>query len=305
VLRLGTRASALARAQAELVRRALEARHPGVAVELVLIRTSGDRAGRGPLPPAGLKGLFVKEIEEALLGGLIEIAVHSLKDLPAGIPEGLTLAAFPAREDPRDVLVSRGGGGLAVLPRGARVGTSSLRRRVQLLGRRPDLTIEPLRGNVDTRLRKLDSVPLDALVLAAAGLRRLGLDVPGAHYLSPDEMLPAVGQGTLAVEIRVDDAATGRLVAALDHAETRAAAVAERTVLEGLGGSCTTPIAAFARRQDGGLCLSAFVATPDGSRVLRHTETSSRGTPADLGRLVAEQMLAKGAGEIVAAANTV
>jgi hydroxymethylbilane synthase len=242
----------------------------------------------------------VKEIDEALLTRRVEVAVHSLKDVPAGLPAGLVVAAFPAREDPRDVLVSRGGVGLAGLPAGARVGTSSPRRRVQLLARRPDLVVEAIRGNVETRLRKLEEASYDAVILAAAGLSRLGLAPPGAVALGPEEMLPAVGQGVLAVEAREDDAATQRVVAALDHPETRAAAVAERTFLAAIGGSCTTPLAAYARYEGDMLWLSAFVATPDGSRVLRDS-LGSRATPRDLGRAVADLMLAKGAAEILQA----
>jgi hydroxymethylbilane synthase len=304
-VRIGTRGSPLALRQAEIVADLLRQAWPGLAVELVTIRTSGDRLPNAHLAAIGGKGLFVKEIEEALLTGQIEAAVHSLKDLPAGIPDGLTLAAFPERDDPRDVLVSRGGGGLAALPAGARVGTSSLRRQVQLLAVRPNLAVEPLRGNVDTRLRKLAESGLDAVVLAAAGLRRLGLEVPGSHVLSHDEMLPAVGQGTLAVEVRADDAATRSRVASLDDAPTRAAAVAERTLLQALGGSCTTPLAAYARPERDGLRLSAFVATPDGRRALRYSETLRDGTPADLGRRVAGRLLAQGAADIVAAGHAV
>jgi hydroxymethylbilane synthase len=303
-VRIGTRGSPLALRQAELVADGLRRAWPGLAVELVSIRTSGDRLAQAHLAQVGGKGLFVKEIEEALLERRVEAAVHSLKDLPAAVPDGLALAAFPEREDPRDVLVSRSGDGLAGLPAGARLGTSSLRRKLQLLGRRPDLAVEPLRGNVETRLRKLADGWLDAVVLAAAGLRRLGLAPPGATTLGPDEMLPAVGQGTLAIEVRGEDAATGRLVAALDHAETRAATVAERTFLAAMGGTCTTPLAAYARQEAGRLLLSAFVATPDGSRCLRETQTLNRGTPADLGRRVADRMLARGAAEIVAAGHS-
>ncbi|HEV8674976.1 MAG TPA: hydroxymethylbilane synthase [Methylomirabilota bacterium] len=300
-VRIGTRGSPLALRQAALVAEGLRGAWPGLAVELVAIRTSGDKLPQADLAVIGGKGLFVKEIEDALLEGRIELAVHSLKDLPAGVPKGLTLAAFPEREDPRDVLVSRSGAGLAGLPAGARIGTSSLRRKVQLLARRPDVEVEAIRGNVETRLRKLETVPYDGVVLAAAGLRRLGLEPPGAVILSPDEMLPAVGQGTLAVETREDDEATRRLVEALDHAETRAATLAERAFLEAVGGSCTTPLAAYARFEAGRLRLSAFVATPDGTRVLRHEEALDRGTPGDLGELVATRMLAQGAAEIVAA----
>ena len=297
-LRIATRGSPLALRQAELVAAGLRRAWPGLTVELYPIRTSGDRLPQANLAAVGGKGLFVKEIEDALLAGQVEVAVHSLKDLPAGIPAGLELAAYPERDDPRDVLVTRTGEGLPGLPAGARVGTSSLRRKVQLLARRPDLQAEPIRGNVDTRLRKLDEGSYDAVVLAAAGLRRLGLEPPGAVVLAPDEMLPAVGQGVLGVEARADDAGTRRLVAALDHPETRAAATAERTFLAAIGGSCTTPLAAYAWYATHVLWLSAFVATPDGSRALRYAKGAAAG-PEELGREVAEWMLERGADEIV------
>ena len=300
-VRVGTRGSPLALRQAELVAEGLRRAWPGLVVELVPIRTSGDELANASLATVGGKGLFVKEIEEALLERRVDLAVHSLKDLPAGVPEGLVLAAFPEREDPRDVLVSRSAEGLRRLPAGARIGTSSLRRKLQLLAGRPDLVVEPIRGNVATRLRKLREVPYDAVVLAAAGLRRLGLAPSGAVVLALDEMLPAVGQGTLAVEAREEDEATRRLIAALDHGETRTATVAERTFLAAMGGTCTTPLAAYARYEAGRLVLSAFVATPDGSRCLRDAQILNKGTPADLGQIVADRMLAKGAAEIIAA----
>jgi hydroxymethylbilane synthase len=300
-VRIGTRGSPLALRQAEVVAEGLRRAWPGLTVELVAIRTSGDRLPHANLATVGGKGLFVKEIEEALQDGRVEIAVHSLKDVPAVHPRGLVLAAFPEREDPRDVLVSRTGKAFADLPSGARVGTSSLRRRIQLLSARADLVVEALRGNVETRLRKLDEGACDAVVLAAAGLRRLALAPPGASVLEAETMLPAVGQGTLAVETREDDAGTRRRVGALDHPETRRASLAERAFLEAIGGSCTTPLAAYARPLAGQLRLDALLATPDGRRVLRHGETGDAESPAALGRRVADWMLARGAAEIVAA----
>jgi hydroxymethylbilane synthase len=300
-VRIGTRGSPLALCQAELVAAGLRRAWPGLAVELVAIRTSGDRFAQAHLAEVGGKGLFVKEIEEALLAGRVEAAVHSLKDLPSGTPPGLTLAAFPTREEPRDVLVSGRAAAVADLPAAARVGTSSPRRRVQLLARRRDLAVEPIRGNVETRLRKLDEGAYDAIVLAAAGLRRLGIARADAALLDPDEMLPAVGQGTLAVEILEADGETAKLVAALDDAPTRAATEAERAFLAAMGGTCTTPLAAHAWFEGGRLRLSAFVATPDGGRVLQDGSTLDGGTPAHLGQLVAERMLARGAAEIIAA----
>jgi hydroxymethylbilane synthase len=300
-VRIGTRGSPLALRQAELVAAGLRRAWPGLAVELVVIRTSGDRLAQAHLAEIGGKGLFVKEIEEALLAGRVEVAVHSLKDLPSGTPPGLALAVFPPREEPRDLLVTGRAAAVAALPAAARVGTSSPRRRVQLLARRPDLAVEPIRGNVETRLRKLDEGAYDAIVLAAAGLRRLGIERADAALLEPDEMLPAVGQGTLAIQIRQDDAGTARLVAPLDDAPTRAATEAERTFLAAMGGTCTTPLAAHAWSEGGRLRLSAFVATPDGSRALRHGETLGEGTPADLGQRVADRLLAEGAAAIIAA----
>ncbi len=298
-VRIGTRGSPLALRQAELVAEALRRTWPDLAVELVAIRTSGDKLPTAHLAGVGGKGLFVKEIDEALLEGRVELAVHSLKDLPAMLPQGLTLAAFPEREDPRDVLVSHAGGGLTALPSAARVGTSSLRRRVQLTARRPDLTMETIRGNVDTRLRKLQDRLYDAVVLAAAGLRRLGLAPPNAVVLEPQEMLPAVGQGTLVVEIRETDGATRELVRPVDHGATRQAAQAERAFLEAIGGSCTTPLAAYARVEAGALRLDAFVSTPDGLQVLRDGATGTSAAAADLGRGLAERMLAAGAADIL------
>jgi hydroxymethylbilane synthase len=282
---------------------ALRRVHPGLEIELVAIHTSGDRLATAHLATLGGKGLFVREIEEALRDGRLELAVHSLKDLPADLPRGLTLAAFPERDDPRDALVSRHAGALAGVPRGGRVGTSSLRRRVQLLWQRPDLAVEAIRGNVETRLRKLAEVPYDAVVLAAAGLRRLGLDPAGTSLLDPADMLPAVGQGVLAVETRDDDDSTRKLVAPIDHPATRAAAGAERAFLETIGGSCTTPLGAYARPQPDGFRLDAFVASSDGTRLLRGAEIGDPARPADLGRRVAERMLAAGAGDLVRAGH--
>jgi len=303
-VRLGTRGSPLALRQAELVAERLARAWPDLAVQLVPIRTSADKMPHASLAEVGGKGLFVKEIEEALLAGRVELAVHSLKDLPAEVPAGLILAAFPERDDPRDVLVSRVGGGLGALPRGARVGTGSLRRRVQLLAHRPDLVVDPIRGNVGTRLEKLLDGSYDAIVLAAAGLRRLEIEPAGVAVLEPEEMLPAVGQGTLVVETREDDAVTRRLVAAVDREETRTGATAERAFLEAMGGSCTTPLAAYARVASQGFRLDAFVATPDGGRVLRDGEQGDERAPADLGRRVAARMLAAGAVDIIRAGQS-
>ncbi|MEK7701320.1 MAG: hydroxymethylbilane synthase, partial [candidate division NC10 bacterium] len=242
--RLGTRGSPLALAQASAM--AARLRGLGADVEIVPIRTEGDRLLEARLAALGGKGLFVKEIEDALCDGAIDAAVHSLKDLPAEVPAGLALAAFPERGDPRDVLVTRTGARFEDLAPGAVIGTSSPRRRAIVLSLRPDLVVEPMRGNVDTRLRKLEGGAWDGVVLAAAGLQRLGLAPAHARPLDPEVFVPAVGQGILAVEVRAADRATRSLVERLDHPPTRACALAERAYLGRLGASCNTPMAAHA-----------------------------------------------------------
>jgi hydroxymethylbilane synthase len=266
-LRLGTRKSALALAQSGQVARALEARHPGLAVELVPVVTEGD-VTPGDLTAAGGKGLFTEELERRLLDGGLDLAVHSLKDLPVLLPDELDIAAYPERADPRDVLVSEVATELDGLPAGAVVLTGSLRRRAQLLLRRPDLDVRPLRGNVDTRLRKWRESGAAGVVLAAAGLARLGLcDLP-AHPVPPELLLPAPGQGTLALEAREGTAAFA-LCRALDHPATARAAAAERRVVAAFGGDCTLPLGAWARADDGEVRLAALLATPDGTRAAR------------------------------------
>ncbi len=299
-VRIGTRGSALALRQAEGVAEALRRHWPALTVDLVPIKTSGDRFTKESLAGLGGKGLFVKEIEEALLEGRIDLAVHSLKDLPGLLTEGLALGAFPEREDPRDVLVSRQGGQLDDLPPGARVGTGSPRRRVQLLARRPDLKIEPIRGNLDTRLRKLHETPYDAIVVAAAGLARLGIEPPTATVLPFEQMLPAVGQGTLAIEARAGDAASRALLAPLDHPATRTAALAERALLARLGGNCYVALAGLARLEGHQLRLDALLASPDGANILRDSLTGPPDAPEALGRGLAERLLASGGAEILA-----
>jgi hydroxymethylbilane synthase len=269
-IRIGTRASKLARTQSghmqQRIATALGA-GPGDAdavAPLVLITTSGDRIQDRRLLEAGGKGLFVKEIEEALLDGRIDCAVHSMKDLPAELPEGLMIGAIPEREDPRDALISRGGLGFGDLPQGARIGTASLRRQAQALHRRPDLTIQVLRGNVDTRLAKLEAGGFDAILLAAAGLRRLGLEDRITELFDPVQAPPAPGQGALAIEIRATDADADWL-AALRHAPTAVAVAAERGALEALEGSCRTAIGAHARIEQELLVLTVEALTPDGA----------------------------------------
>jgi hydroxymethylbilane synthase len=298
-VRVGTRGSALARAQTELVVAALAARHPGLGVETVVIRTSGDREQRGPLPPSGIKGMFVKEIEEALAAGRIDVGVHSAKDLPAQLAPGLTLAAVPARAPAHDLLIGGAGGGWAGLASGARVGTASVRRRAQLLVRRPDLAIVPLRGNVDTRLQRWRDGDLDAIVLAAAGLARLGIDEPQAHALPIEEFLPAVGQGALGLECRVDDAATCALLAAIDDAPSAIALAAERAFLRGIGGDCNTPLAAHAVVHDGRVALRVLVSDVDGRRVVEDRDVAAVADAPALGSRLAQRLLAAGAGDLL------
>jgi hydroxymethylbilane synthase len=266
-LRLGTRQSPLALAQSGQVARALEARHAGLAVELVPVVTAGD-VTPGDLAAFGGKGLFTQELERGLLAGSLDLAVHSLKDLPVALPAGLAVAAFPERADPRDVLVSEVAADLDGLPAGAVVLTGSLRRRAQILLLRPDLDVRPLRGNVDTRLRKWRESGAAGVVLAAAGLARLGLGRLPAHPIPPAAMLPAPGQGTLALEVREGSDAFA-LCRALDHPATARAAAAERHVVAAFGGDCTLPLGAWAREEDGELRITALLATPEGTRVAR------------------------------------
>ncbi len=276
-LRIGTRGSRLALAQTELVRRALAGTHPELAapdaLEVVTIRTTGDRVTDRPLAELGGKGLFCKEIEAALLARRIDLAVHSTKDLPTWLPDGLIIGAVLEREDPRDVLIARPPATIANLPNAAVVGTSSVRRKAQLLARRPDLRVVDFRGNVDSRLRKLAAGEADATLLALAGLRRLGIEDAGMVVLAPDEMLPAVGQGAIGVECRADDAAGLALLAAIDHPASAACVRAERALLAALDGSCHTPIAGHAEIASGRLHLRALIARSDGSACLRAERT--------------------------------
>jgi len=297
--RVGTRGSKLALTQTEGVLSRLREHFPGVHFEVVIIKTKGDKIQDVPLARIGGKGLFVKEIEEALLRGDIDFAVHSLKDVPSELPEGLYLAAFPAREDPRDALVSRVGGGLADLPQGARVGTSSLRRAAQLRHRRPDLEILPLRGNVDTRLRKLSEGQYEAILLAEAGLRRLGVRVERTP-LPVEEFLPAVGQGILAVEAREGDRETASLLATLHHEETALCARAERAFLRRLEGGCQVPLAAHARLRNGRLEIRGFIADPEGRRFYRAAREGDPRKAEALGVALAEDLLSQGGDQILA-----
>lgn len=289
---IGSRGSALALWQARYVAQQLEML--GVVVSIEIIRTTGDRM-QTDLTAAPAKGLFTKEIEEALLSGAIDVAVHSLKDLPTELPGGLALAAVPEREDARDAMV---GAKLDALAPGARVGTSSDRRAAQLRALRPDLRIEPIRGNVDTRLRKCREGEFDAIVLALAGLRRLALEGEIAEILRPEQMCPAPGQGALGIETRADDEAH-RVCAALNHLHSAAAVACERAVLAGLGGGCQLPIGAYAEIQNQALRVIAVVAARDGSRVIRVQSGGAVSDPVGLGESVASQLRAKGAADLV------
>jgi len=297
-LRIGSRGSALALWQAEYVREWL-AKSAGVNAEIVKIRTAGDHFQQGSVAAIGTKGVFIKELEDALLARTVDLAVHSLKDVPTEIPAGLVLAAVPQREDPRDCLISRSGAGLAALARGARVGTSSLRRQAQLRHARPDVEVVELRGNVDTRLRRVEEGAIDAAVLAYAGVRRLNLDGRVSEVLSTDVMLPAVGQGALAVETRAEDRETRECFAAFEHADTRVAVAAERAVLATLEGGCQVPLGAWGRMEGGRLVLEACVCAVDGSEIVRDRAEGARGEPEALGRKLGEKLLAAGADRLL------
>ena len=299
-VRIGTRGSTLAVWQAGWVKQRLEAHWPDLRVELVPITTSGDRIQHVSLARIGGKGLFVKEIEQALLAGRVDLAVHSVKDLPAELPPGLGLSTIPEREDPRDVLISAGGSSLADLPEGTRVGTSSLRRQALLLHLRPDLRIEVLRGNVETRLRRQLEGRVDATILAAAGLKRLSLRLKNGVPLDAEEFLPAIGQGALGIEIRAGDEVAA-LLAPLHHPETAWAVEAERAFLSGMGGSCRTPLAARATVANGSLRLAALVASPDGKRLLRHERSGPTETAGQIGTETAALLLDRGGRDILAA----
>lgn len=296
---IGTRGSRLALWQAEWVRRALAERFPETPVELLVIKTQGDKILDTPLAQIGGKGLFIKEIEEALLDGRVDLAVHSMKDLPAAIPAGLDVGAVPEREIPTDVFVSRDGRGLAETPGGVVVGTSSLRRAAQLRHRRPDLEIAALRGNVDTRLRKLEEGRLGAVILAAAGLKRLGLAHRITEHLPADVMLPAVGQGALCIEIRRDDAVVRSMVATLDHPATRVAVDGERAFLQRLEGGCQVPIAGHGRVEGQTFTLDGLVADLDGRALIQDRLSGPPPDAERIGRALADVLLSRGADAIL------
>ena len=301
---IGSRGSKLALWQSEWVKARLEALDPNASVRIEIIKTSGDVMRDVPLATIGGQGAFTKELEVALLERRVEIAVHSLKDLPTVTPEGLTIAAVPEREDPRDALVLRAdlriqNASLKNLPEGATVGTSSLRRIAQLKHLRPDVRVKDLRGNVDTRLRKLDSGDHDAIILACAGLRRLGLGQRISAPVEIEEMLPAVSQGALGIETRADNAQANSLVSRLNHAPTRAAALAERALLRSLGGSCQVPIAAHATVSGGRLRLDGLVASLDGAQVIRDSIEGDADDANGVGEILAARMSERGAAALL------
>jgi hydroxymethylbilane synthase len=298
-IRIGARGSALSLAQTELVASGLA---PGMDVEVIPIGTTGDRLSRIDAAMAG-KDLFTREIDEALLQGRIDVGVHSLKDLPSALRDGLVLAAVPPREDPRDVLVARDGIRLESLPRGSRVGTSSPRRRAQLLAARPDLVVVEARGNVDTRIRRLGEGRWDAVVLARAGLARLGRLEEVTEVLPPSLMLPAIGQGALAVVTREDDAPLRELVSSLDHTPSRREVIAERALLGLLEAGCRAPVGGFARFDDDAIRLLGAVFAPDGSRSLKEEIDGSAEDCESLGHEVARRLLERGAAELIARAR--
>ncbi|RJP54287.1 MAG: hydroxymethylbilane synthase [Anaerolineaceae bacterium] len=303
-LTFATRPSKLARWQTQWVINALQTVHPNLECEEKIITTQGDKILDKPLPEIGGKGLFTQELESELLNGDVHCAVHSLKDLPVENPAGLTVGCIPARAEVRDALISRASLRLALLPPNASVGTSSLRRAAQILSLRPDLRIQSLRGNVDTRLRKALNGQYDAIILAGAGLTRLGLDSHVTEWLSLDVMLPAPGQGALAIQCRADDEVTLTLLSKLEDQATRKAVTAERAFLQGLGGGCAVPVAAFAElnsHQPAVISLTGLVISEDGKKVVKVTD---EGTEAlELGMKLSQQAIAQGADEILATCN--
>ena len=299
IIRIGTRKSKLALWQSNWVKGRLESLYLGLKVELVKITTTGDKILDSPLSKIGGKGLFVKEIENALLRGDVDIAVHSMEDLPAHLPDGLMLCSFPKREDPRDALISRHKGGLSHLRPNAKVGTSSLRRAAQLLHLRPDLRIEALRGNVDTRIRKLDQGEFDAIVLAGAGLKRLGFAERITEYMGLDRIIPAIGQGVLGLEVRAEDREIASLLAPLNEPSTEVAVRAERAFLRELEGGCQVPLAAHAKVSNGRVALEGMVAELDGSRMIRDKKVGEYQDAERIGVELARDLLERGAKEIL------
>ncbi len=296
---IGSRGSRLALWQAAWARETLLASRPDLQIEVEVIKTKGDRILDAPFSEIGGKGVFTKEIEDALLEGRIDLAVHSLKDLPTELPDGLEIGAVSPRADVRDALVSRNGEGLDGLPEGARIGTSSLRRQAQLRHLRPDLAPEGIRGNVDTRLRKLETEGLDGVVLAAAGLERLGWSDRVAEFLAADRMVPAPGQGVMAVQVRCGDDRIKDMVSGLEDGAARCAVTAERAMLRVLGGGCRVPIGAWARPEEDRLVVDGVVALPDGSRLVRARAEGPAERAEEVGMALADKLVAQGAEEIL------
>jgi len=298
-LKIGTRGSKLALWQANWVKSVLEKKFPSTPVQLSIIRTRGDKILDVPLARVGGKGLFVKEIEAALIDRRIDIAVHSMKDMPSDIPQELCIGAIPERESPLDVFISRTGAKLCELTAGSVIGTSSMRRGAQLRHARPDIAIRPIRGNLDTRLKKLESENFDALVLAAAGVKRLSLEDKITEYLPPEIMLPAIGQGALCIEIRSDDEIVGPMVASLDHAPSRATVTGERAFLNRLEGGCQVPIAGHGRVTEKQFSLIGLVAEIDGSRLIKGEKSGPLDSAEAIGSELAELLLSRGADQIL------
>jgi hydroxymethylbilane synthase len=298
-IKIGTRGSLLATTQSTWVKNQIEAQHPQTTVELVKIVTKGDKILDVPLAKVGGKGLFVKEIEEALLRKDVDLAVHSMKDVPSELPDELHLGIIPLRENPFDAFISNKYGSVNELPQGAKVGTSSLRRRAQLAAIRPDLDIEDLRGNLDTRLRKLDEGQYEAIILAAAGLNRLGMSDRPTGYFTAVDMLPAVGQGALGIELRKDDTELLDGLAFLNDEKTTVAVTAERSFLHRLEGGCQVPIGAFAEVDGDQVMLTGLVASVDGTEVIKRSMTGSAKEAQALGLQLAEQLLELGGKEIL------
>lgn len=299
IFKIGTRGSKLALAQSQWIKKRIEAKYPHIQGELVKIKTTGDKILNSPLSKIGGKGLFVKEIEEALIREEIDVAVHSMKDVPARLPVALMLSTFPEREDPHDALISIGDRTIEELPQGSGVGTCSLRRAAQLLHLRPDLNIVPLRGNIETRLRKLRSGDLQAIILATAGIKRLGLATNITQVISPEQILPAIGQGALGLEVRRDDEATINLLDFLNHKKTEVTIRAERAFLNELEGGCQVPIAAFARLNGKNLRLEGMVAELDGSKIIRDEISGEKDRAEEIGIELARRLLNSGADKIL------
>ena len=298
-IKIGTRGSKLALWQAGWVQSALYKKDPLLSVEIKVIKTKGDKILDVPLAMVGGKGLFVKEIEEALLDGRIDLAVHSMKDMPAEIPDGLCIGAIPQREVSQDVLISQNGLYFLELANGAGIGTSSLRRSAQLLHARPDITILPLRGNLDTRLKKLESGDMDAIIVAAAGVKRLGFEHKITEYLDENIMLPAVGQGALCIETREKDTDISQVVDSLNHRETRSVVLGERAFLCRLEGGCQIPIAAHGKIENNIFTLTGLVATVDGTTIIKDTMSGLEEDSERLGIKLAESLLSMGAKKIL------